>query len=93
MALSDTCADFLAFLDGEPAPDLMEHRLGTMTAEIEAYSDRGYGPELEALRRLVRIARASLDRPVGVRPCSARWSRGSMTPGRMTSRPRANAAP
>jgi len=66
MALSDTCADFLAFLDEEPTPDLMEHKLDNMAAEIEAYSDRGYWPELEALRRLVTIAQASPGRPVDV---------------------------
>jgi len=66
MALSNTCAGFLAVLDEEPAPDLMEHRLGRMAAEIEAYSDRGYGPELKALRCLIRVAQASPGQPVEV---------------------------
>lgn len=59
MALSDLCADFLAFLDDDPAPHLVRQRLDAMAADAGTYSDRGYGPELDALHGLITAAQAN----------------------------------
>ena len=59
MALSDLCADFLAFLDDDPAPHLVRQRLDAMADDAGTYSDYGYGPELDALRGLIATAQAS----------------------------------
>ena len=66
MALSDLCADFLAFLDDDPAPRLVKQRLDAMAAEAGTYSGAGYGPELDALRGLITIARAGPGQPSGL---------------------------
>ncbi len=63
MALSDLCADFLAFLDDDPAPHLVRQRLDAVAADAEAYSDYGYGPELDALRGLIATVQASPGQP------------------------------
>ena len=59
MALSDLCADFLAFLDDDPAPHLVRQRLDAMADDAGTYSDYGYGPELDALRGLIATAQAN----------------------------------
>ena len=66
MALSDLCADFLAFLDDDPAPRLVKQRLDAMAADAATYSDAGYGPELDALRGLIATAQASPGQPSGL---------------------------
>lgn len=66
MALSDLCADFLAFLDDDPAPHLVKQRLDAMAVDAGTYSDAGYGPELDALRGLITMARASPGQPIGL---------------------------
>ena len=66
IALSDLCADFPAFLDDDPAPYLVKQRLDAMAADAGTYSDRGYGPELDALRGLITIARAGPGQPSGL---------------------------
>ena len=59
-ALSDLCADFLAFLDDDPAAHLVKQRLDALAA------DAGYGPELDALRGPITIARAGPGQPSGL---------------------------
>ena len=87
MALSDLCADVLAFLDDDPAPRLVRQRLDAMAADAGMYSDRGYGPELDALRGLIATAQASRSTCWS---CFAKSCRASTTPGRATSRQKAN---
>lgn len=66
MALSDLCADFLAFLDDDPAPHLVRQQLDAMAADAGTYSDYSYGPELDALRGLIATARASPGQSTGL---------------------------
>jgi len=66
MALSDACSDFINFMDEDPSQQSIRHELDELALEIEGYSDRGYGSELEAMRGLIAITRASSDHAIDI---------------------------